>query len=476
MGKAGESADAPGQVRRAAGRARGAARAFAMVLSRPGSRARAGIGSRLAPAVKARSESSARGVGAAANGAAAAGPAGPAGRAGPATFGQVFAVAEFRALWLAQMLSVAGDQLARVALSVLVFNRTHSALLAALTFAASVVPAFVGGAMLSGLADRFPRRAVMITCDLARAALVAVMAIPGVPLAVLVCLLAVVTMAGGPFTSARAALYPDILAGDLFVLGNAVTLTTFQFAQAAGFAAGGAAVALVGTATALLIDAATFGASALIVTLLVRARPAAGARHASWAGLRGLGSGVRLVFGDQRLRLPMLLGWLAAFYNVPEGIAAPLAHQLGGGAAWVGFLLAAEAFGASVGAIAFSRLVPPPRRLTWMVPLAAAACGVLALFALGPGLPAAIAILGLCGLCDSYQVAASAAFVVAAPSSHRAQAFGIAQGGMNLGQGAAMIIAGALAQHFAAGNVIAAAGALGAVAAVVLAATHARRR
>jgi MFS family permease len=81
------------------------------------------------------------------------------------------------------VLSVAGDQLARVALTILVFNVTHSALLAAVTFAVSIVPTFLGGLLLSGLADRFPRRTVMIACDLARAALVAVMAVPGMPLA-----------------------------------------------------------------------------------------------------------------------------------------------------------------------------------------------------------------------------------------------------------------------------------------------------
>ena len=67
-----------------------------------------------------------------------------------ATYREVFAVAEFRALWLAQLLSVAGDQLAKVALTVLVYDRTRSALLAAVTFAASFVPAFLGGLTLSG--------------------------------------------------------------------------------------------------------------------------------------------------------------------------------------------------------------------------------------------------------------------------------------------------------------------------------------
>ena len=104
------------------------------------------------------------------------------------------------------MLSVAGDQLARVALTLLVFERTGSALLAAITFAASIVPAFVGGLTLSGLADRLPRRQVMIACDLSRAALVAIMAIPGMPLLLMVCLFCVVTLISAPFTSARAAL------------------------------------------------------------------------------------------------------------------------------------------------------------------------------------------------------------------------------------------------------------------------------
>ena len=103
--------------------------------------------------------------------------------ASPATFSEVFAVGEFRALWLAQILSVVGDQLARVALTLLVFDRTGSSLLAAVTYAASLIPLAIGGVALSGLADRLPRRGVMICCDLGCAVLVASMALPGVPIA-----------------------------------------------------------------------------------------------------------------------------------------------------------------------------------------------------------------------------------------------------------------------------------------------------
>jgi MFS family permease len=376
------------------------------------------------------------------------------------------------------VLSVAGDQLARVALTLLVYVRTGSALLAAVTFAASVVPAFIGGMTLSGLADRFPRRRVMIVCDLVRVVLVAVMAISGIPIAVLVVLLFVVTLIGAPFLSARAALVPDLLIGDLYVLGTAVTLTTLQFAQVLGFAVGGAIVAFFGVQTSLLIDAATFALSALITFVWVRSWPAvqavtereaeADAEAEPDAG-GGLIAGLRLVFTSPALRIPMLLGWLAAFYNIPEGVSAPLAKVLGGGAVAVGFILAAPAFGATVGAITFSRFVAPARRLRWMGPLAVAACAVLILFVFQPPLPIALMVLAVSGLFDCYQLAANASFVAATPARQRSQAFGIAQGGMSLGQGVAIVGAGALAEHYAPGLVIAASGAVGSVAAIAIA-------
>src|SRR5215831_9087758 len=111
------------------------------------------------------------------------------GPAAKTTFRDVFSVAEFRALWMAQLLSVVGDQLARVALTVLVYDRTRSALLAAITFAVSIVPTFIGGVTLAWLADRYPRLGVMIACDIVRGVIVLVMAIPGLPLAALVSLL-----------------------------------------------------------------------------------------------------------------------------------------------------------------------------------------------------------------------------------------------------------------------------------------------
>jgi MFS family permease len=391
------------------------------------------------------------------------------------TFRDVFAVAEFRALWEAQLLSVIGDQLARVALTVLVYDRTRSALLAAVTFVASIVPTFVGGVTLSWLADRYPRRAVLIACDLLRCALVLGMAVPAMPVAGQVALLVLVTLVSAPFTAARAAIYPDVLAGDRYVMGTAVTVTTYQFAQVLGFAAGGAVVGFFHTGPSLVIDAATFAASALIVRVGVRARPApAPAYRRQPSRLAGVIAGARLVLAHPALRTPMFFGWLAAFYNAPEGVVTPLARDLHGGAATVGVILAAAALGEATGAIVFSRLVAPPARLRLMGPLAVTACGILALFFWRPGLPGSLLILFASGLGAAYQIAANAAFVSAAPPEQRSQAFGMAQGGMSLGQGVVMILAGAAADHYAPARVIAVTGVVGAFVALAIAVSWAR--
>src|SRR5260370_19169738 len=142
-----------------------------------------------------------------------------------ATFRDVFAVREFRALWCSEVLSVTGDRLALVALTLLVFERTKSPLLTALVYAAGYLPWVIGGLFLADVADRRPRRSVMVTCDLVRAVLVAAMVVPHMPIGALVALLFVTTMFAPPFESARAAITPDILQGERYVLGTAAIQT-----------------------------------------------------------------------------------------------------------------------------------------------------------------------------------------------------------------------------------------------------------
>ena len=308
----------------------------------------------------------------------------------------------------------------------------------------------------------------MIACDVIRGVLVLAMAVPGMPLAVTVALLFVVSMLMAPFNSARAAVYPDVLAGDRYVIGTAVTLTTYQLAQVVGFAVGGAVVGFFGARPALLVDAATFAVSALLIQVRVQRRPASRHDGARAAPLADMMAGLRLVFTRANLRTLMLFGWVAAFYNVPEGVAAPFARQLHAGAVGVGLLLAAGPAGYTLGAAAFGRFVPPLRRPRLMAPLAAACCLILVLIAVQPGLPVALLILAASGACSCFQVAANSEFVLATPPGQRSQAFGLAIGGMSLGQGVAMIAAGAAALHFPPSAVIACSGAIGVLAVLAI--------
>ena len=384
-----------------------------------------------------------------------------------ATFAEVFRVSEFRVFWLAQALSVAGDRLALVALTVLVFDRTHSPLLTAAAYAAGFLPWLVGGVLFGAVADRWPRREVMVGCDLARAVLVAVMVLPGVPLAALVGLLAVVTSLAPPFEAARSSLLPDILDGDRYPVGLAVVQTTFRSAMVLGYAAGGIAVAVIGSRSALALDAATFAASAALVRWGIRARPAAARRTARSLGAE-IAAGVRLVVTDRALRTLMLLGWLVAFYAVPEAVAAPYASELGGGAAAIGLILAASAFGYILAAPVFMRLVAPPQRVATMGPLAVATCAVLTLCLARPPLAAVLVILAVSGACGVYQIAANATFMTRVPAAQRGQAFGLAMSGIVAGQGIAFVLAGAAAQVISPPVVVAIAGGLGAAAAMAL--------
>jgi MFS family permease len=186
-----------------------------------------------------------------------------------ATFHEVFQVAEFRALFAAHLLSLLGDQLAKVALAVLVYSRTSSPLLTAASNALGYLPWLVGGPLLATVADLLPRRRVMVACDLAWCLLVLGMAaaVERLPvlLLLLLLLLVLVGLLAPPFEAARAATVPDVLRDERYVVGTSVGNMVSQSSQVLGFAVGGVLVAVVSARGALALNAATFLGSAVLV-------------------------------------------------------------------------------------------------------------------------------------------------------------------------------------------------------------------
>ncbi len=192
----------------------------------------------------------------------------------PATFREVFGEPEYRALYAASTLSWIGDYIARAAITVLVYQQTNSVGWSAAAFAVSYLPWLLGGPLLSTLAERYPYRRVMIACDLVRMGLIALVAIPGLPVGAMLLLVFLTTLANPPSQAARSALLPLILPGDRVVLGLSINQSTGQAAQVVGYAAG-AGLAAVNPRAAILLDALTFLASALIIRFGVKARPSA---------------------------------------------------------------------------------------------------------------------------------------------------------------------------------------------------------
>jgi hypothetical protein len=311
----------------------------------------------------------------------------------------------------------------------------------------------------------------MVACDVIRTVTVGAMLIPRMPLVALVGLLFLTTMFTLPFESARASITPDILSGERYVLGTAVIQSTFLASQVAGAAGGGIAVAFLGVKPALVIDVLTFVLSGVLIRFGTKNRPPAAKPETRQGSERSnIAAGFRLVFGDRGLSTLIGFGWAVIFYTVPEGIAAPYARELGGGPIATGLVLTSVVLATTIVTPLFSRLMSPRRRIDWMGPLAILCNATLVLIAFHPNLIVSLVILSASSAFGTYQIAANTAFVVRLPNERRAQAFGIANMGVLVGQGAGFVVAGAAASRFSPAAVIAVSGGIGTVVTFVLAA------
>nr|WP_307126197.1 MFS transporter [Streptomyces sp. B1I3] len=366
-----------------------------------------------------------------------------------------------------------------MALSLLVFERTESAGWTAATYALTTLPALLSGVLLSGLADRFPRRTVMVSCDLVRAALVGLMALPGTPLPLLAGLLVLAQLAEAPFGAAQGALLPTVLGTDRYERGQRIMLITHQAGQLVGFAGGGVLVVWLGSHLSLGLNAVTFLLSATLIRSGVKARPVAEGAGARPKRLHTqVGSAAALIWSDPRLRSLVGLGWLAGFIVLPEGLAAPFAAEAGAGAAAVGLLLAAHPAGMVLGATLLGRAsVGDEGRRRLLGPLAVGANLPLLVYWFGPGLGTAVVLLLASGVCSAYQITAGATFVLLTPVDQRGQALGLVRSGLTAMQGIG-VAAGGLAAELSgsSADTIGGAGILGTLCAILVAVAWSRAR
>jgi predicted MFS family arabinose efflux permease len=267
---------------------------------------------------------------------------------------------DFRLLFGAYAVSVLGDRMVNIALAFAVIHLGGSASDIGIVLAARTVP-LVASLLIGGVvADRLPRRSVMVAADLSRLAtqgILALLLITGEPAIWAIAALSGLTGAAtGFFEPASIGMMPAVVSPDRLQQANGLRATAIAGGEIAGPVLAGGLVAAAGAGYALAIDAASFGVSAALLTGLHL--PAHVRREAS-SFIQDLKDG----WGAFRsLKWVWSIVLSASIGNVLWGAWSSLGPvvaeaDLGGAAVW-GVILGAMGVGAFAGAVAGIRVRP----------------------------------------------------------------------------------------------------------------------
>jgi MFS family permease len=335
----------------------------------------------------------------------------------------------YRRLWSADVISSLGDWAGRLALAVLVFERTGSPAWAAAVTAVSLA-GFVGlGQVLATFGDRHGRVSVMLVTDVVRAACFLAMLIPGIPMGGLLALAFVAGLASPPFEAARAAALPDLVPEARYGEALALSGMTFQFSLVAGYAFGGVLLGVVTPSGALAVNAGTFLVSAAIL-LSLRSSPAAAPATEQTSAVASLRTAARHLLGDRMIRRAIaLVAVTGCLGTVSEALVVPYAGAVGFGSSATGLLAAMV----PVGTLLAVAVIPTRgsherllRGASWCVLLSAAAAAPL--FAMEASGALALLAFAVSGAMYATSIPTNAVAGMRLQRDTRASAMGIAVG------------------------------------------------
>jgi MFS family permease len=330
-----------------------------------------------------------------------------------------------RRLWFASLTSSIGDYIALGALLFLAADRTGLVLGAAAVVAVGVVPSVLAGILGGRWLDRFPRAPALAALQAAGALVVLLPAFIGGTTVV------IVTAAGlagirVATTSIRSGAMADGLSDEHRGPLVALLTTTDQATQVAGYLTGAGLYVAVGASSALVLDAATFVVSALLLLGLPIPSPDTPPPPTT------VTTGLREIGRHQTLRLLALLALATGLIgSLPEVLAPAVA---GPDSAWRAALLAAAPAGQAITmtVLGRTRVLHRPRNL--LVHLGALA-GALAVAALATT-PAQVAAANLLiGAGTAWVIGAQVLFLRLAPRAHMAQVTGAMIAGLAVADG-----------------------------------------
>ncbi|WP_433433595.1 MFS transporter [Nonomuraea sp. CA-141351] len=283
-----------------------------------------------------------------------------------------------RRYWLllsAFLASSFGTWIYRLALPLLVYELTGSALGTGLVYVVEYLPYLALGMFGGVLADRLDRRRVLVLGDLVSGAITIVLAVmvsAGVsrtwPIYAVAFLLACVDPLYQP---AFRSIVPSLVDVDRLPQANARIHMGEHAVNMIGPVAGGALVVSFGYEVAVYADAGTFLASALLIWFIRTAPAVAAARGRSV--LADMREGLRFLLRGDRVVLTTALTSLACNFGVwllLAGLVYYLSSYHGFTPGEIGVVYTFQGAGAVLGAVLGSRLIrwyPPGRVISWAV-------------------------------------------------------------------------------------------------------------
>jgi MFS family permease len=309
---------------------------------------------------------------------------------------------DFRLLWTGQTVSSFGGNVQSVAMpfQLLALGATpvQLGIAVAIGTVASITFLLVGGAV----ADRVPRRTLIIASDLVGGCVVAVMAFLSATNQLRIEHVYVARVALGAADAflrpAYTAIIADLVPGDVLRAGNAARLLGRSLARIAGPAMGGLAVAVGGPALAFGINAITFFFS--FATLLLASPARRMVVAASTSLLRDVRAGFGYVFSVRWLWTTSVYFMLVnVAYAGQSGVMTPLLVRdvMKGNAETFGLLMSAYGVGTIVASVVVAQLALQRPGMVMFVFEAVAAISILAI-GLVPIVPVAAAFMALTGV------------------------------------------------------------------------------
>lgn len=359
----------------------------------------------------------------------------------------LFRVPGFRPLFGAVVGQVGGQTVQGLALATLVYGATSSPLLAALAMFGASFGQLLGGLTLLSTADRLPPRAALAGLPALLGLLTLVLAAPGLPVAALLAVVGAQGLIGSVLGGVRWGLLDELLPPGGYVLGRSVLNASTGAMQIAGFAVGGALVALVSARGALLVAAGLYGTAAVVALGLGRRPPRAVGRpsvRATWSVNRRLWSrpAVRRLYAAVWVPNGLVVGCEALFVPYAPG--------------WAAALLVAGALGMVAGDVLAGRLLPAAWRGRCGTPLLLLLATPFLLFAVEPPGPVAVAAAAVASVGFGATLLFQERLLRLVPEASRGQALGLHSSGMLAMQAVAATLAGALAQWLPVGVAMAA--------------------